>query len=1148
MFIPLQRSAFFSQWLRLLLAIGIGLLCHQSMGQELGDPFIRNYSPREYKASSANYHVAQDRRGVMFFANFRGVLTYDGNSWEVIPMPNEAMVYSVATDSMGNIWIGGMGDFGYLRPEPNGKLVFESLKSKVAESNKLGATDLIEVFGLKQGAMFTVVGSGRIFLYEHGKLRTEDIFPGQSIDQKQYYRGELWFSPSPGVWKAWRKGQFRTFRLEGAASKAGLETLVPWGKDTALVKVKNGGIRFAIFQGTTIRLQDFSAEVDNWLSKTAFTRLVALNNGWYLLSGLDAGAIIFDRQGHTRFVLDDAHGLQDNHITHAMFDKQMSLWLTLSKGISRAEIASPLTQWRESSGLRGIVFAAQRYQGRLYAATTLGLFRMENGHFEQVDPIDQEASLMRQIVIQLPGNRQTNRLLIRTSGGLFEINGNAVAQIVAIKGILDLRVSKYHPNRIYFSLVTSQVMMMEWKNGKWLSPQPIAGLDQRFELLTEDEDGHLWMSEVLGKPGVVRLVFDSPGQPVPSKILRYEDPAFPPVSVITKLKGDLIFMTDAGPYRFDGQQDGFVKDDSLFQMLGGGQARILRMAEDDAGRLWLERQRNFDRWVELARPRPNGSYVRDSVHLRALAGLEVWSDIYVEENGVAWIGTPEGLYRYDGRGDREPFAQFPPLIRRVVVQPDSLLFGGAFEVDDRKSGVKIGMIQPSSCVPRLPYKNNSLTFYCSAPFYEDEGEVRFSYFLKGYDSGWSAWTWERKREYTLLPPGQYSFQVKALTPYDQATSIVAFDFEIRPPWYRTYWALIGYGLLLGLVIYGLIKLNVARLKMQNENLERLVFDRTAEIWEQNKEIVKKTVALKRQKEEITEKGELLEEKNKNLETAINQLQSAQLKLVESEKMASLGQLTAGIAHEINNPINYVKGNISPLKRDFEEIRGLFSMILEMKSPDRVEECVVKIQKAIADTEAEYLFEEMALLLSGIEEGANRTKEIVDGLRAFSRAESTTFKEADIHQGLDATLTLLDHALKDHIQVIKEYGSIPSVECLPGKLNQVFMNVLNNAIQAVDEQDTTGPQAEIRIKTGLKGDQVFIEISDTGQGMPPDVKDKIFEPFFTTKEVGKGTGLGLSISFGIIEQHHGSIDVQSTPGKGSVFTITIPVRQSAAVTN
>lgn len=277
----------------------------------------------------------------------------------------------------------------------------------------------------------------------------------------------------------------------------------------------------------------------------------------------------------------------------------------------------------------------------------------------------------------------------------------------------------------------------------------------------------------------------------------------------------------------------------------------------------------------------------------------------------------------------------------------------------------------------------------------------------------------------------------------------------------------------------------------------------------------------------------LNQKNYELKETLDNLKSTQAQLVDSEKMASLGQLTAGIAHEINNPINYVAGNISPLKLDLKDLKKLIAKFRELDDCKNINDKIEEIKELRNELDIDFLFEEIDNLLKGIDEGAKRTKDIVSGLRIFSRLDESDFKQADIHEGIDSTLILLNNKLKNRIKVIKEFATMPKIECLPGKLNQVFMNILNNSAQAIEGE------GEILIKTKMIDDNVIISIKDNGPGIPEKVKKHIFEPFFTTKDVGSGTGLGLPITLGIIENHDGKIEVNSSPGEGSEFVITLP---------
>ena len=278
--------------------------------------------------------------------------------------------------------------------------------------------------------------------------------------------------------------------------------------------------------------------------------------------------------------------------------------------------------------------------------------------------------------------------------------------------------------------------------------------------------------------------------------------------------------------------------------------------------------------------------------------------------------------------------------------------------------------------------------------------------------------------------------------------------------------------------------------------------------------------------------------NETLQSTVEHLKATQDQLIQAEKMASLGELTAGIAHEINNPINFVSANIQPLKDDLADILKVVYAYDKVMKEKHLEHEFPGLPDIRHDPEIKMTMQEINNLLKGIEEGAMRTSEIVKGLRNFSRMDQNVFKKADMNESLESTLTLLHSSYKNRIEIVKEYGEIPEIICFPGQMNQVFMNILSNAIQAIPAEGT------IYIKTWQEKDMVKISMKDTGPGMKDEVKKKIFDPFFTTKEVGKGTGLGLSISYGIIEKHHGEIAVFSKPGAGTEFIVSIPIQQQS----
>ena len=295
----------------------------------------------------------------------------------------------------------------------------------------------------------------------------------------------------------------------------------------------------------------------------------------------------------------------------------------------------------------------------------------------------------------------------------------------------------------------------------------------------------------------------------------------------------------------------------------------------------------------------------------------------------------------------------------------------------------------------------------------------------------------------------------------------------------------------------------------------------------------------------------VEERTSELKTALQQVQQSQVQLVQSEKMAVLGQLVAGIAHEINNPVNFILGNLDYTKEYTKSLLG-FVQLYQKHYPNPVAE----IQDHAKELDLEFLQEDLLKILDSMKMGTDRICEIVRSLRNFSHVDEAERKAVDIHEGIKSTLLILQHRLKSNsehpaIQVIQDYGQLPLIECYAGSLNQVFMNILANAIDALEEfsakhtyQENQKNPRQIIIRTSIIDSQVVqIAIADNGAGISEEIQQRIFDPFFTTKPVGKGTGMGMSISYQIItKKHHGKLLCNSTLSKGAEFIIQIPLRQ------
>jgi len=577
----------------------------------------------------------------------------------------------------------------------------------------------------------------------------------------------------------------------------------------------------------------------------------------------------------------------------------------------------------------------------------------------------------------------------------------------------------------------------------------------------------------------------------------------------------------------------------------GNKEIIHCLYEDDHGTIWVGTPGGLNRVIQSGKRvtfeafNAKNGFADNTIH--AIQG---------DEAGNLWLSTNKGMTRFNPRKQEDNVKNFTYQDGLQKSQfnsnasfknkKDELLFGGKdglnifhpnnlglnksppkvvltdFKLQNQSVPITLGskLEQNISVADKvvLSSQDKYFAFEFAALNYTQSQKNSYAFKLDPAEETWRVGSHTFK-EYNNIDPGNYTFLVKAANNDGYWSEPTSIEVIIEPTLVQTWYFKTGAFLALLGLSYLLFKTRVRQLQRDQYRLEATVKERTNE--------------LQNQKEE--------------LEKTLGALKETQEQLITSEKMASLGQLTAGIAHEINNPINFISSNVQALKLDFEDVQDVLRKVKALDNHQNLKKGIKELMQIGKSMDVQLLQKEIEELLGGIERGTTRTVSIVSSLRTFSRNSNESFMPADIHQALDSTLTILNSQLNGHIKVFKEYGAIPPVTCQIGRLNQVFLNIINNAIHAIDaHSEGIKFPGEIRISTSLVRNQVLINIQDNGVGMDTETKSRIFEPFYTTKDVGDGTGLGLSISYGIIEQHRGGVTVESEKGRGTVFHITLPV--------
>jgi signal transduction histidine kinase/DNA-binding response OmpR family regulator/ligand-binding sensor domain-containing protein len=1032
--------------------------------QEPGFPFLRNYSPKEYNASDQNWAVLQDNRGVMYFGNGWGVITYNGVSWKLIETPNRTVIRSLAMDKAGRIYVGGAADIGYLERNKDGKQVFHSLLAHLKKEDQDFAS-VWKTHATPQGVYFQSEQS--IFRWQNNRFK---VWKPEGAFYKSYLVGSQFYVHHKD--KGLMEMHNETLRLVSQGEKLAdmkVETLLPLDKDRILIGTRKDGL--FIYDGLSIT--PFPAEVNEFLTNNHLYQGALLADGTIAMATLRGGLLIMDKQGKLVQLVNKAKGLASNSVYDFTVDRQGAFWLALQKGMSRVELHSPFSAFREAAGLEGAISAITRHKGSIHVTTTLGVFKLEMPSVAQAlagEPPRFKA---------LPGIAENcwgilsvgEDLLVSTNNGICQIKNEKITWFNHERSSYLFR-SRKHPDRVFVSLEEG-VAVLKWENNEWKQEGKLAGVHEEIHSITETKDGRLWLSTFYQGMSCVTFPTDTKTNLVtnylsPSVEKLGAQQGLPPGyvkacvindEVWARLSDDdKVYSYDKAKHRFQ-----FISNTDFGRKFGliNREANPI-MSQTSTGAIWLiskgQNERHWKRTIAI--PQDGGTYQIKSFGLERITE-GTGPSTYPDQDSLVWYGGSDGLIRHDLKLHKKDNGNFQTLLERMVVNRDS-------------------MVYPTVANLSFDDKHSSLRFEFGAPSYDNEKDNEFQSQLEGYDEDWSAWSKEPFQEYSRIPSGNYTLQVRARNIYGQVGQKATYAFTILPPWYQTWPVYLFYLLLLAGLIYLIVRWRSAQLRAEKLALEVIVQDRTSEI------------AVKNQ-----------------------QLQQQAGQLLEMDRMKS--NFFANLSHEFRTPLTLILGTVNDA---YAQVSG------------QPEAGAVPIRK-----------KEVGMMRRNAQRLLQLINQLLDLSKVESGQMKIRLQNGDLNQLLRviaASFSSLAEIRHIHFQtVLPEQPLICQLDV--DQVEKICYNLLSNAFKFTPNGGTITLEAQLL--TLASSPIVQIMVQDTGTGIPVNQLDKVFERFYqgSTSYQGdqQGTGIGLALAKELVQLQGGKVWVESQPEQGARFVVQLP---------
>jgi len=1156
------------------------------ISQEYGKPFITNFTSKEFKGHNQNWVIEQDTNGIVYIGNQAGVLIYDGLNWQQVAVSNHSTVRSLSLGHENRIYVGAVGEFGFLHPDNTGVLIYKSLISLVdSTSRNFGDVWNCQTIGDK------VYFLTDRFLFEYSgdtikvfNSKGDYFYSCFAVDSTLYIHDF-------GYGFCHLKNDTIQPLPNGKnLASASIHAVLPFETDQILLGIRSYGM--VIMNVKTGSLSILYQKLTGCLNDWDLYQGIVLDSNHYALGTLRNGIVIIDKLGNIKEVINKRSGLQSESVYYLKNDRGV-LWCALENGISIIDWETPIRYWDESVGLKGSITDILRFNHKFYATTGMGLYWLnqkpelpETQEFVAVSNINEQAWSLCHFKTK---NNQPI-LLVGTSKGLYFLEDSLATRVYRGNSVYKILASQKYPDIIFLG-INNQLAVITYneKNRSFSEPHFIADFDQEIRNLYEDSEGMLW-AEIL-YTGVAKIAPVAEGNQITCRVILYGPEKGLNIQREVNFfdyRGVSLFSTENGVYRYNKESDLFLPDSFFMNQFKTEKNKPTLFTIDQAGNGYINGRYLYHK--------NNSDWLEDSILLKILPEFSIEVQ-YCDSSNNCWIGSSEGIYKISIPHQTQKKYPFKTLIRKVVTKNDSVLFRGNYYEKQ---------------IPRLNHFNNFIRFDYSATYYEKPSDILYSYLLEGYDESWSDWSKEQKKEFTNLFEGTYTFRVKSKNLVGTESLIYSYTFTILPPIYRTVWAYIFYLLLIVAFTLLVVQIRTRKLRSDKIKLESIIQQRTEEIIYQKNQIeqaAKKLQIVNRELEKlsviaqktdnavgvfdkngniewvnhgfthlygytldqfINEKGQniISSSANPNIKTAVE----ACLRTKETTiyQFFTLTRQSEGIwAQTTLTPILDESGaiskliaidsNITKLKDAEQQIENQRDELDEAnKTKDKFFSIIAHdlrgplsniftLLTIIYNDLDQYPAAQLKELIGQLRESTGKTFNLTENLLDWAHLQKNTIpyhpRMIQIYDLVQENIELFQ-SQSDKKQISLENKIDPTSVAFADEemIKTVIRNLIGNAIKFTEKS------GKITLHQLIEKDKIWINVSDTGTGMDPQEIEKIFRIDLHHTTLGtnqeRGSGLGLILIKEFVEKNLGAVQVESIKGKGSTFSFSLPLHDSS----